>query len=158
MDGDQVTTDIVGPLIPLQPGAPAALAGMTSAGLRYPSPQDAMCDTDLFIHQLADDINFRLNNRAMQVASPVLTTDANANLTVTFPKFATLEGLVIHPYAAGGGSGGVIWTLYPFLSQIAGNSAVVHVWYGQNNLDGYGVLNFANAQYQYLVFGWGTPV
>lgn len=151
-------TDVIGDLIPLPAQAPATRGGQTSAGLRYPTPQDAFCHTDQYIRELAEDIDYRLGNRAMQVGNPVLSTDANANLTVTFPKLSTLQGLVIQPYAAGGGSGGVIWTLYPFLSQLAGNTAVVHVWYGQNNLEGYGVLNFANAQYQYLVFGWGIPL
>jgi hypothetical protein len=151
-------TDVIGELIPLPEEAPAVRGGQTSAGLRYPSPQDPMCHTDQYIHDLADDITYRLTNRSMQVSNPVLTTDANANLTLTFPRFSTLQGLVVQPYAAGGGSGGVIWTLYPFLSQISGNSAIVHVWYAQNNLEGYAVNNFANAQYQYMVFGWGVPV
>lgn len=126
--------------------------------MRYPSPQDPVCHTDQYIHELADDITYRLGNRGFQVGNPFLTTDANANITVSFPRLSVLQGLVIEPYAAGGGSGGNVWTLYPFLSQISGNAAVVHVWYAQNGNSGYHILNFANAGYQYSVFGWGVPV
>jgi hypothetical protein len=149
-------TDVVGALLPLAPDAPAG-RGATTAGLRYPSPQDAVADTDQYIHDLADDITRVLNNRAMQLSTQWLTTDANANLTLTFPQFSTLQGLVIQPFINGGGSGVNIWVLLTYLSVLSGNTAIVHVWAIQTLREGFGATNFANSAFGYNVFAWGVP-
>jgi hypothetical protein len=149
--------EVLGPLLPLAPDGPA-VRGATAAGLRYPTPQDPVCDTDQYIHDLADDITRVLNNRAVQVSTQWLSTDANANFVVSFPKFSVLQGLVIQPFVNGGGSGVDVWTVLPFLSVLSGNTATVHCWYVQVNREGYGVLNFVNAGFGYSIFAWGVPV
>lgn len=132
--------------------------GTTTAGLRYPTPQDPVADTDLHIKNLAQDIDHRLGNQALQFGTMALTTNGGGDFIVTFPRLSTLQGLVIQPFVNGGGNGGDVWTLIPFVVGFAGNTAQVHVWYLPVNRTGYLPANFANAAFLYSVFGWGVPV
>lgn len=133
------------------------MSPQTAAGLRYPTPQDPLCHTDQYIHELADDIAYRLVNRALSVSTPWCTTDGNGNFTVSFPQFTTLQGVVVTPFIGGGGSGADVWTLLPFLVSISGNTAIVHVWSVQTNRAGFQVANFPNAGFAYSIFAWGVP-
>lgn len=148
---------VTGPLLPM-PAGPSARGGQTVAGLPYPSPQDSVCHTDQYIKDLAQAMDHRFANQALQMGLMTLVTNAAGDFLVTFPRMSVLNGLVIQPFIKGGGNGADVWTLLPFVVALGGNSAQVHVWYIPTNRSGYLPANFTNGGFDYAVFGWGVPV
>lgn len=129
----------------------------TPAGLPYPTAQDLLADVDVYLHELSDAIDYRLNNRSLLMTRAVLTTNAGGDLTINFPTFVTLQGLVIEAFAEVSDGAAIPWNLVCSITGLPGNSANVHVWYVNTKTNGYNVSNFANAAFNYSVFAWGVP-
>jgi hypothetical protein len=128
----------------------------TPAGLPYPTSQDLLADVDVYLHELSDAIDYRLTNRALLMSQPSLTSNAGGDLTINFPTFVTLQGLVIEPFANSSDGAAMPWVLLPRITGLPGNSATVHVDYMNTKNNGYNVSPFGGTM-QYSIFAWGVP-
>lgn len=129
----------------------------TAAGIRYPTTQDALAETDRFIRELDADATAALGKKPWVIKPMVATTDGNGNAPLVFPEFSTLQGCVVqyaHP------------TDYPVtvvLMGMAGNSATIQlakIWRATSNA--YGTPNttapFTGASVWVIAIAWGVPV
>jgi hypothetical protein len=128
----------------------------TPSGLPYPTAQDILADTDVYLRELSQAIDYRLNNRSMLMSQPSLTSNAGGDLTINFPGFTTLQGLVIEPFANNSSGSADIWVLLPRITGLPGNSATVHVDYVNTKANGSNVSPFGGTM-QYSIFAWGIP-
>lgn len=80
------------------PMPPPALVGRaaTPAGLPYPTPQDPVCQTDRYIRELADAVDLALASSSVAVYIGNLTTNAQGDVVLSFPGFASVSGGVAH--------------------------------------------------------------
>ena len=130
--------------------------GVTAGGLPYPTPQDVLADTAGFIQQLAQAIDHRLDNRSLLISNASLTTNASGDMTITFPAFTTLNGLVIQPFTNWSAGADSMWVLVPRITGLPGNTATVHVDYLGTKTAGPTLGPFGGSM-QYNVFAWGVP-
>lgn len=72
---------------------PTTLGGVTTAGLPYPGPADALTDTDRFIRELAQACDTRLSSTGWAYYAGPIRTNSNGDISVDFSaSLATVNG------------------------------------------------------------------
>jgi hypothetical protein len=129
------------------------MGGQTDAGLPYPTGQDLLADTPVYINNLKDAVAYRLKNVGMIVRVVGVQTDATGYFTVGVTDFATLRGVVMQ-YGAGWPD---VYTVQPLLISIASQGFTGQAWYQMRNNEGYqnGVMN--NRGLVFTFIAWGDP-
>lgn len=70
------------------------MGGVTSAGLPYPTTQDDWCDTDRYIRELAQAVDYRVRNAAFAFWAGDMNTNGSGDATVSFPTLAAVAGAI----------------------------------------------------------------
>ena len=128
------------------------MGGQTDAGLRYPTAQDLMADTNVHINNLKSDIDFRLANIPLVARTVSITTNPAGDVTVPVPDFAVLRGVVCS-YKANYQD---LWSIVPFLTVISAGGFNLRVWYQDRTTAGYSVHPFVGTT-EMTYIAWGTP-
>lgn len=133
---------------------PRSVRGTTSAGLPYPTAQDPLTNTDLYIKNLAQATDKLLDNRGFVTAGPIgMNTDGNGDVAFQFSQFSTLQGVVPQAYA----NYSDIWVLWPILTARGGDTIYCRWCYLKLGTNGYGGAPFASKGLYSFVIGWGVP-
>lgn len=118
----------------------------TPAGLRYPTTQDAVCDTDRFIRELAQDIDYRISNGWIATYGGNLTSDQFGETVTAFPQLAAVAGALAFP------STNAVAALW----YISGTNVAFRWQYVPLGASG-GPQTLANRTFRASVLAWGTP-
>lgn len=125
----------------------------TPNGLRYPTPQDLLADTPVYINNLRDDVAAQLASKSFTVRDQQqITCDANGGFAISITDFATLRGLVFNYVAAPNN----VWTMMPLITVISSQGMNGQLIYQDTNRNGASVHPFQGVTYVSL-FAWGDP-
>lgn len=129
----------------------------TPKGLRYPTSQDLLADTPVYINNLKDDASRLLAKQPWVLRTGVgINTDASGFWSVSITDFATLRGACII-YAAAQSD---VWTMYPLITSIGSQVLNGQMWFADRD-QGAGaypdVHAFANSGWWGAFIAWGDP-
>lgn len=131
------------------------MTSYTAAGLPYPSPQDAVCDTDKYIRDLAAAAGPRITNRGLAVWRGVIVTNGSGDANVNITSLAAVTGaFATSIQLAPGGTNPI-----PLVAAVAGVSGttVTLRWFYAPTSGGYMAGTYANLACDASVIAWGTP-
>jgi len=134
------------------------VTGYTAAGLPYPTPQDAVCNTDKALRDLAAAAKTRIANAALVAFRGVIGTDGNGDAAVSVPALASMTVVGAWAYSIQYAPGGT--APVPLVCSIVGMSGattVVTRWTTVPTSGGYTARPWANNALDCAMIVWGTP-
>lgn len=129
----------------------------TPKGLRYPTSQDLLADTPVYINNLRDDASRLLAQQPWVLRTGVgVNTDANGFWSVGITDFTTLRGAVLIYTAAQSD----VWTMYPLITSIGSQALNGQMWFADRDT-GAGaypdVHAYASRGFYCGYIAWGDP-